>query len=198
MNADESDTIVIASSPRKMLLMLLGCFAFVAAGCWMWSSADVQNRYPPLFVRCVAVLSVGLFGLCGAYGVLKLVDGRPGLAIDADGLVDNSSAAAFGRIAWDDIAGVRVALVSGQRFVVVDLLEPRKHLDRCGVFQRFLGEANTKTTGSPVNISANSLSVPFDELQRLLTSAWEAHRGADVTNRSEPPALGSDADNCLR
>jgi hypothetical protein len=38
--------------------------------------------------------------------------------------------------------------------------------------------ANVKLTGTPVNISANSLQMNFSELQALLTGAFEAHKAS--------------------
>ena len=183
MNADSTADAVIPLSKGRLTLLLLGCVAFVAGSIWIWSIADLQTRYNPLYMKCVAVASVSFFGLCGIYGCIKVFDGRPGLIIDDQGIVDNSNAVSAGRIFWDEIIGLRVSEIAGQRFLTIEVTDPQKYVERCGFILRMLNAANTKMVGSPINISSNSLKVNFDELVRMLTEAFEKHGADDRTSR---------------
>src|SRR5262245_14098871 len=178
MNPDATPEITIPQSKSKVALLLLGSAAFVGGSIWIWSVADSQTRFSPLFLKGVAGAGVCFFGLCGLYGFVKLFDGRPGLIIDAEGIVDHSSAVAAGRIPWEEVTGIRVSEIAGQRFLVIEVVDPQKYVARGGFFKRMVNAANAKMTGSPINISANSLRLKFDDLLRVLTEALERHKRA--------------------
>jgi hypothetical protein len=166
-------TVIIRLSKRKVGLLLLGAVAFVAGSIWIWYIADSQSRYDPLYMKGVAVAGASFFGLCGVYGCYKLFDTRPGLIIDDGGIVDNSSAVAAGRIPWNEVSGLKISEIAGQRFLVIEVINPQKYVEQGGFLMRMLNSANTKLTGSPINISSNSLSMDFDELVRILTRAFQ-------------------------
>jgi len=96
---DAGDRVAIPLSKTKLLVLILGAALFVALSVWLLVSADKQVRYDPSYVKGVSLLAIGFFGLCCAYGVMKLPDKRPGLILDSAGLIDNSSAFAVGRVA---------------------------------------------------------------------------------------------------
>jgi hypothetical protein len=176
MNADSTAEVVIPLSKGKLVLLILACIAFVAGGIWIWSKADSQTRYNPLYMKGVAIACLSFFGICGIYGCIKVFDSSPGLIIDNQGIVDNSSAVSAGRVPWDEIIALRISEIAGQRFLTIEVTEPEKYIERCGVLLRMLNSANTKMMGSPINISSNSLKVNVDELVRLLTEAFDKHR----------------------
>lgn len=170
-----SNDIVIALSKRKILLLLAGSVAFVATGIVLWTIADTQNRYNALFVKAVALACVTFFGMCGLYACLKLFDSKPGLIIDAEGLVDNSSAVAAGRIPWSEVVGLSVTKIARSSFVTVQVPDPYKYVERAGALQRIASTANTKLVGSPINISSLALKIPFDELVQILRESHERY-----------------------
>lgn len=183
MESPRSDEVVIALSKTKIILLCLCSFAFVAGSYWIWSIADAQPRFNPLFCKTIAVAGAIFFGLCGFCWSMKIFDGKPGLVIDNEGIVDNSSVAAAGRIHWDEINGIAVAGNGRQRFVVIDVTDPQKYVDRGGSLKRMLNAANLRFMGSPINVSSNSLNVSFDELLQLLTTAIEKYKTVDHTRQ---------------
>jgi hypothetical protein len=187
MGLDARPEVVIPLSKTKVALLLLGALAFVGASVWIWSVADAQPLFNPLYARGVALAGASFFGLCFVYGCIKLFDRRPGLIIDAEGLVDNSSGLAVGRIPWADIIGIRITEISGQRLLTIEVVNPRKYVERGGIFTRMLNAANVKLTGSPINISSNSLRLKFDELVQILTGALETYKGDGLSDPVPPP-----------
>src|SRR5262245_26681466 len=109
MDSTSPTEISIPMSKIKVALLFAGAVAFVGACVWLWSFADEQPRYNPLFVKAIAIVGVGFFGLCAIYGFLKFFDGEPGLIIDDQGIVDNPSAVAAGRIYWHEVIGLKVS-----------------------------------------------------------------------------------------
>ncbi|MSU76948.1 MAG: hypothetical protein EXS16_02515 [Gemmataceae bacterium] len=172
MIPDSLPAVAIPLNKAKIVLLCLGSCAFVGAGIWMWHIAETASTLDAIWLTGVGLANVSFFGLCGVYGLLKLFDFRPGLTIDAEGIVDNSSAVAVGRIPWNDVKGFRICEISGQRFVVIEVFNPESYFKRGGFFARMMNAANKDLTGSPINISSNSLAVNFDELVRLLAEAF--------------------------
>lgn len=212
MDSEATAEVLVPLSKTKTALLLFGAIAFVVGGICLWCIADKENRSNrsfmkavagvplkssesvatfylytldmalPLFVKAVAVANVAFFGLCAIYASFKLFDTRPGLIIDSQGLVDNSSAVAAGRIPWEEIIGLKISRLAGQRFITIEVLHPHRFIEGGSFFSRMLNAGNRKMTGSPINISSNSLRLNFDQLVDVLTEAFEKHKGPSRTN----------------
>jgi hypothetical protein len=134
-------------------------------------------RVRSLFVtETIAIACIAFFGLCGLSALFKLFDFSPGLVIDAEGIVDNSSGVSAGRIPWSDIRGFTVTTVQGQRFLTVKVANPKKYVQRGHVLKRLLVNANATYFGGAIQISANSLKIDFDELVRVANEFREKYR----------------------
>ena len=172
------DQIVIPLSRTKIVLLLLGAVAFVLLSAWLWTIADHQTRHNPFYVKGAAIAGASFFGLCAGFAFIKLFDPKPGLIIDAEGIVDNSSGVSAGRIPWREIRGFRVTTVQKQRFITFEVEDPLKYVDRGNFLRRKLNRANLKYFGSPVQISANALQIKFDELLSVIAQFYERHKDA--------------------
>lgn len=182
MASETGTDVVIPLSKSKLALILLGALACVAGSIGIWSIADTQARYNPLFMKAIAVAGVLFSGGGAVYCCFKVFDTRPGLIIDSQGIVDNSSAVAAGRIFWHEIIGLKVSEIAGQRFISIEVVDPKRFIDGGSFFSRMVNAANTKMTGSPINISSISLRVEFDKLVHELTEAFAKYKGAGRTN----------------
>ena len=170
---------VIPFSKTKVVLLTLVSVALVAGGVWLWSIADQQNRQAPFLMRTVAIAGILCFGSCTIYGCYKFFDNRPGLVIDSQGIIDNSSAVAVGRVFWREIIDIRESSITGQRFVSIEVIDPEIFIRQSNFLIKMLNAANLKLMGTPINISANSLWINFDELVQMLVQAYEEAQGTD-------------------
>ena len=148
---------VIELSKSKLVLLTIGAIGFVLAALLLWETA-----------KLVAVLSIGFFGMCGIYGLIKLFDTKPGLIIGERGIFDNSSAIGGGLINWEDIEGFEIEQVNRAQFLLVFVNNPDIYLDRVNFFKRLWMNMNKKIYGTPLCISATSLKCNFDELITIL------------------------------
>jgi hypothetical protein len=186
MKFDANSEIAIPLSKGKITLIFLGSCGFVVLGSWLWSFADTLIGFQRLEVMVVAVVGVLFFGLCAIWGCIKISDGRPGLIIDDKGIVDYSSAVSAGRIPWEEISGLRVSDITGQRFLTVEVTDPQKYVEAGGYFRRKMNAANTRMTGSPINISSSALKVNLDDLISLMIEGLENHRAHHPGRRAHP------------
>lgn len=89
---------VVRPRPRKLLLTLLGCVAFVAVGIWMLSSGDLGGIV-------VGLLAVAFFGGVGVYAVVTSVrQGLAKLTLTPSGL----ELASGGTVPWPDVEATGV------------------------------------------------------------------------------------------
>ena len=68
--------------------------------------------------------------------------------------------------------------VQGQRFLTIDVKDPEKYVQRAPFLKRQLVGLNAKYFGGPIQISANTLKINFDELLKVATDSLEKHRQA--------------------
>ena len=165
---DRADRIAIALSKVKVALLTAGALLFVALGIGLLEIADVQRRFPPLYVKGVSVLAIGFFGLCGIYALFKLLDRSPGLVLDREGIIDNSSGISAGRVAWREIREIRVVSIHRQRFLAFIVDDPQKYLGKGSVLKRVFVRMNYRMYGTPIFIGAHSLKIKFDQLEKLI------------------------------
>lgn len=130
--------------------------------------AETLNRLEALIVMIVSFASIGFFGLCGIYGLIKLFDNKPGLIINEQGILDNSSAVSGNLIKWEDITGFEIEQVKSTKFLLIFVKNPEFYLERVNMFKRFWMSSNEKFYGTPLSISSNSLKCNFDELITII------------------------------
>jgi hypothetical protein len=63
-----------------------------------------------------AIAAILFFGFGIFYFLRKLIDKKPGLIIDDNGIIDNSSAVSVGLIPWSDIEHISTTNVMKQKF----------------------------------------------------------------------------------
>ena len=172
------DSVVVPLSKGKILLLALGAVVFIVLGAWFYLNADDMPYRNPLVAKTVGGACVLFFGVCAIYASRKLFDSSPGLIIDAEGLVDNSSGISAGRIPWSDITGFKVSTIQRQKFLSIEVRNPEAYLQRASRPKRFLVAANMKFFGGPIHISSNALAISFDDLVKIITEAHARHVGA--------------------
>jgi hypothetical protein len=171
-------TVVISLSKSKIVLVALGAAIFVALGVALLLIASEQSPAKALYMQLAGLASILFFGLALIFAARKVFDTQPGLIVSSEGIQDNSSGVAAGMIPWAEIRGLTTASVHSQRFLTILVAEPEKYVKRGGFLKRIANRANLKYYGSPVQISANSLKIKFDDLVALVEYHYQAHRQA--------------------
>lgn len=174
-----NDAIVVPLSKVKLALWLALALVLNAAGVEL-----VFCGWPVRGGGAVAALIIGIvlllvFGLCLFYLTRKLFDQRPGLVIDADGIVDNSSWLAPGRMAWRDINHIteRRVFSMSRRFAVVFVHNPNEYIENQRHWlKRKLMRANFMACGSPFAISTTALKISYDQLLPLMLQIFNKYK----------------------
>lgn len=150
------------------LFAVLACLAAPAFPQHMW------------LVRIGGGLAIVLFGGAAVFFAGRLFGRGPGLVLDREGIIDNSTYSSVGRIPWSEISGVRVArppayrnslygpALQVPRFLVIEVRDPRQFIDRSNPLKRWFLRANAAGLGSPVAISPASVHIDTDELAQYI------------------------------
>lgn len=164
-----SEERVIELSKTKVSLLVVGALAFIAIGAWLLNmdSAFIESQHrfnSPLLVHGIGLISFAFSCLCGAVGVMKLFDTKPGLVFNEVGIFDNSNGVSAGLIPWSEIVGFDIFELQKQKMLVVRVSHPEKYVETGGTVRRALNRVNFKLCGSPIAITSNTLKINFEEL----------------------------------
>ncbi|MBY0480544.1 MAG: hypothetical protein K2Q21_04240 [Chitinophagaceae bacterium] len=175
-----NEPIQIALSKRKITWLFSGSLVFIALGLWfVVSPPKIENGLfgNPLFIFATGVASIVLFSIFGFVTAKKLLDKRPGLIIDKNGILDQSSGVSAGLIPWSDIQEIKTTQVYNQTFIMIFVQNPNDYIARePGIFKRKMMEINFNTYGSPISITANTLQCDFNELLNLLQTHLQINK----------------------
>ncbi len=194
---DSSDETIIELSKTKIVLLLLGASAFVAAGIWMFSldAASIQSQHRfnnPVYVHGLGVVSIVFFGIFGLLALKMLFDKKPGLVFNKSGIVNNASSVSPGFIPWSEVIGAEIFEIQKQKLLIIKVRDPQEYISRGSSLRRTLNKANYKMAGSPISISANALKIDFSELVSLFDQYQRKYGVRPDSADMRHPLLGQD------
>jgi hypothetical protein len=145
-------------------------------------SCVAAPAFPPYawLIGIGAGLAILLFGGTTIFAARRLFGRRPGLVLDHEGIIDDSSYSSVGRIPWSEITGVRVVrppafrnslygpAIQAPRFLVIEVRDPQRFIEHASPVKRWFLRANVAGLGSPVAISPSSVRVDADELAQYI------------------------------
>ncbi|WP_353952778.1 STM3941 family protein [Knoellia sp. S7-12] len=160
------DAVVIERSKVKTALALIGSVLFCVASVVLWRAGN----------PVIGLLGLLTFGAFGVFIVRALFQSGPGLVLDDEGFVDDSSAGSVGRVLWADVTQLSTWAHQGANVLVVTVRNPETYVARLGAGRRRYARINMKMMGSPVGIASNPLKVDYDTLFALFTERLEKYR----------------------
>ncbi len=178
--------VQIALNKSKLIGLFFACLGFVAAGLWFVISPPVIEDSllgNKVFLAVIGSASVVLFLLMAYFIGKKIPDPSPGMVISTKGVLDNSSSNAVGFIGWEDIAEIKSKLIGTQRFILLVVNDPTKFIEKeKRTLLKSAFKYNTKRYGTPIAISAVSLTMSTNEVIDLLNKYLRDYKNrSDVT-----------------
>jgi hypothetical protein len=176
-----TETIEIPLNKKKILLLFAGTLVFFSVCAWIaiGRSTGEENISTKLAVFSYAGLL--LFGFIGISLSKKLFVKHAGLIIDDNGIVDNAGGLAGEYILWSDIENITRFEIQGQNLVMIQVKNPQFYIDRESSFLKRKAMAlNLKLYGTPVCISANTLSTSFNTLYATLQAGFYKKKQKDA------------------
>ena len=168
----DNNQIEIELSKQKILLLLIGSILFVGLGIWFVINPD---KFISSFIKSATVIFIAgiaailFFGFVSFFIFKKLFDKKPGLTVNNEYIIDNSSAVAAGQIFWSDVLKIKISQVYRQEFLMLIVSNPEEYINKqSSSIKRKAMQMNFRSYGSPISISANGLQCSFDELKNIL------------------------------
>jgi len=167
-----TQTKIYYPSRPKLALIFLGGVALTATSLWILLD---DSGDPSLKVRIAGWIGAPFFGVLSVYLLVRLIQRRPSVVIDADGIHDNASMASAGFIRWSDIASATIFSVKNQKMVGILLKDNDRFLSRFGMIRRALAKANISMGYPLVAIPETAVSVKAEQLHEEITQALRAN-----------------------
>ena len=180
--------IAIPLSKSKLILMLLGALVFVALGLWFVIAPPVVHNsfWGTTRIIVVGYASIIFFGICAIFIARKFIDKRPGLIMDENGLIDNSSGLSVGQVYWSEIENISVIKIHRQKLIMIKVNDPEKFVEKQkNKLKKRMMLMNLKMYGSPLSITSNGLKISFDELFSILTNKWNASKQSSTNGQNK-------------
>lgn len=187
------DEKVIGISKVKTLLALLGALVFVALGIWFLTLdaeaiAAQRKLSSPILFYGLGVVAIVFFGTCGIFAARKLFDSSPGLVLNRQGLIDNSSGISVGFVPWSEVSRIEEHQIQKHKFISIFVDNPERYMNAGNVLQRKARRANLKVCGTPISISSSALKIRYNDLH----SAIEGYLNRYRENENVPPHMQQD------
>jgi hypothetical protein len=158
------------TSRRKALLLLLGCLAFVALGCWL-ITIRLANGEAPFKAQLAGFSGIVFFGLCAVMPVYFLIWKAWIVTLDKEGILIRWYSR---RIAWGEIAEIDLVYqhvparfgVGPQeiKWIGVFLKDTRSYYASLGARRRRLASRLEVQVGTPILITCSLLPIAPDTL----------------------------------
>ncbi|MDQ0592410.1 hypothetical protein QFZ37_000779 [Chryseobacterium ginsenosidimutans] len=182
------EQIEIPLSKVKITMLFCGALAFILIGLWFMISPPEVNHsnrravfFNPVFLFFIGLISVLFFGCCTVFIFRKLFDTKPGLIINQNGIIDNSSGLSAELVLWSDIKEIKIITIHNQKLIMVILNNPHDYLNKVTNKLKKKGmEINYKWYDAPISISANSLQTNYKDLHRILLEKMQQYRNGNV------------------
>jgi hypothetical protein len=161
----------------RPFISLLFSLAFVAGGIFLLVSSSGQTRGGRTHELIAGWSVVILFGNTAFGAVSHLIDTRPRLIIDDEGIIDHILG--VGRIPWSDIHGAYLRQVSKHCFVSLELPNYERYLDRLPIIKRAFARANPTCGLTPVSLNLSAIAAdPNDVVRHIIHRIHERANGS--------------------
>jgi hypothetical protein len=173
-------TINIPLSKNKLRRSIIISAVFILLGIFMFFKGG-KMMGDKIVKKCIVEIAGALLvPLCCwtlYYSVKKLKDEQDGLNITDLGIYDNCSGANLGLIKWEDITGFKEYENRGTKSIFILVDNPDQYISKANSFlTKKILQANYKMGGTPIAVSAVSLSVSYEQLKEYILTGDETYR----------------------
>ncbi|WP_333677478.1 STM3941 family protein [Dyella sp.] len=151
--------IVINASRLKYALLLLVAVGFVFAGAFMVAFDAATEAW-------LGWANIVLFGACIPLFLWQLLDARPRLVMDEQGIFDRTLG--VGVIPWSEITGAYLRSIMSVDFICLELRDPLQWLQRLSPAKRAVVRANEAMGFSALNVSLGGLEADAQQVHELI------------------------------
>lgn len=97
----------------------------------------------------------------------KIIDKKPGLIIDNQGIIDNMGFSEIGIISWNDITHAKVVKHNLSEYLLIGIKNNEKIINRLSGVKKTIVNKQIEIFGTPIVISINNLKIDKTELIKI-------------------------------
>jgi hypothetical protein len=124
--------------------------------------------FPETLYRLIGAGVTVYFGLLESYAIFRLVRRAPSLVVGVDGIHDNSSIIAAGRIGWDEVCAIERKKNYLVHHISVTLADKDAVVWRIGLPRRWLVQIMQTLSEKAIALPPGFLNTPLNEVELLL------------------------------
>lgn len=167
------DLVIEESKKQSYKLAALSFLMVAGAGLMVW----IGYRESDFLYLAIGIVGILFFGICFLYTIGRVLKTRPLLVIKKDGVVDTSSAAAFGDISFDQIEQFKLLRLSSQHYIGIELKDAEGFMENLSGYKKKNLEANMKMGNPPLVIRVfTAKDKSGEEILVLLREALREYR----------------------
>ncbi len=153
--------IALGPNRGKLALLLFVALSFVFGGVFILSLGGDDLRR-----TLTGWAAIVFFGACAGVFAVQLLDARPRIVLDDEGVLDRSLP--VGVIPWSEILDARVQASGQNHFVALHLRNPARFTGKLGPVHRRLVEANTALGFEPLNLNLGAVNADAFVIAELI------------------------------
>ncbi|WP_447953280.1 STM3941 family protein [Sphingopyxis chilensis] len=173
--------LVARNSRWRILLIMLGALAFVAAGVWI---AGIAGPAPSPGKEWAGWLSIIFFGVFAPMAFSRLLDDDVQIRISRSGIYYKQWSEQT--IPWEEIAEISVWKFKRHKLPVLHLVHPGRYPST--TLSGKMARADRMLTGGDITITLTGMDCSFDEVVAAIQYHRSAHQRPPVS--PQPPLRG--------
>ena len=165
------DEIRLHKKPIKAIIILAGSTCFVFFGIWEISKENIDT-----YTFIMGYLTIAFFGLGIAVGLYHLLDRKPQIILNKEGIWDRSTKQKL--IPWNLIKNAYPINISGQKFISLEL---DKDFEKEIKQYKWATKFNKAIGAQTINLQLGQLNVNSNRLTDLILRMTKL----DITERTK-------------
>ncbi len=154
-------SLLIYASRKKPIIHGLSCVCFVVIGVAMMFDQISAGKYG---MALAGLLAVGLFGFGIFFFWLRIIDDRPALVFDQQGVFDHTAITGSVRVLWSEIEEMQ--LHNG--FLIARVRDPEAMLAARTPQDQFTLKQNLQFYGSPIHANVRELQCKTEQIEKAI------------------------------
>lgn len=161
MNTEQE--LVFPLNRKKIIFHMVGQVIFIILFGLLFKTS-VEHPKDDLFLTILSPVMMVFWASTFFLSSTMLLSKEPGLIINSNGIIDNTTGVAAGKIPWDNIARAYVTKYRSVRFLTIEVFDVEQYLEQGNIFSRIFKWFNHTFFHSPIHISAGLIDIGFEEL----------------------------------
>jgi hypothetical protein len=171
----EKEDVIIEISKIKAFILTLISFGFFSVLIWAFFKVEIlPSGVNKTFLMIGTTFLIITSGLACLSGLAKLIDNKPGLLINNNGIQINIGPNRGHFIKWNEITRLKIhSQIRGPKFLLIFIENPIDFMTKSSGLKKFLLKMNNVSHKTPVSLTSNWLDCSFENLVAMIEDKYK-------------------------